>query len=65
MLKSGIKTWTMLSSFVLALVFMTGCNSEETTDTTTPKPGATAPTVKPTETKPTTGTAPTKPDEKK
>jgi hypothetical protein len=65
MVKSGIKTWTMLSSLVLAVVFVTGCNSDDTTTEGTAKPGVTAPS-KPADTKPPTGgTAPVKPDDKK
>ncbi|MFI5460847.1 MAG: hypothetical protein ACHRXM_36010 [Isosphaerales bacterium] len=64
-MKSGIKTWTMLSSLVLALAFVTGCNTEETPPESTPKPAVTAPsTVKPADAKPVTP-APSKPDEKK
>ena len=59
--KFGIKTWTMLSSLVLALVFVTGCNSEETPpETRRRQPGAAAvPAAKPaTEAKPATPPAP-------
>jgi len=65
MVKSGIKTWTMLSSLVLALVCVNGCNSEETPPETTPKPGVSAtPPGKPAEpAKPVTPPA-SKPDEK-
>jgi len=46
--KSGIKTWTMLSSLVLALVFVSGCNSEDTTsETKAPATGGAAAPAKP------------------
>jgi hypothetical protein len=68
MVKSGIKTWTMLSSLVLALVCVSGCNSDDTTttDSTAPKGGGVSAPAKPTDTKPAGGApAPTKPDDKK
>jgi len=63
MAKSGIKTWTMLSSFVLALVFVAGCNSEETPDTAKPSAGGPAASKPADAGKPVGGT--TKPDDKK
>jgi hypothetical protein len=43
--KSGIKTWTMLSGLVLALVLVTGCNSGDEPAAT--GGGAPAPAVAP------------------
>jgi len=45
--KSGLKTWTMLASLVLAIVFVNGCNSEEpAADSGAPKsPSVSAPPV--------------------
>jgi hypothetical protein len=69
MVKSGLKTWTMLSGLVLGLAFVTGCNSEETPAPTTgggatPGVNASPPPKTAGETaKPTTPTA--KPEEKK
>jgi hypothetical protein len=66
MAKSGIKTWTMLSSLVLGLVFVTGCNSDDTSATdSAPKAGGGGAAVKPSDAKPGPGPAPTKPDDKK
>jgi uncharacterized spore protein YtfJ len=65
--KFGIKTSAMLSSLVLALVFVAGCNSEDATTDSTPKPGGGAgagAAVKPVDAKPITPPV-SKPDEKK
>jgi len=55
----------MLSSLVLALVFVSGCNSDDTSsETKAPATGGT-PAVKPATDKPAAAPAPTKPDDKK
>jgi hypothetical protein len=65
-IRFGIKAWTMLSSLVLALVVVAGCQSDEPAAPPASPAGTAA--VKPAD-KPATGTPPAttapKPDDKK